>query len=83
MNEFIIIEKDGKEIECEVLCSFDCAENGKSYILCTDHSLNEKQEENIYAYSYIPNSNYENLRMVTTDIEKELINDVISQIKKM
>ena len=46
-SEKLIISKYGKNIECDFLFSFTCDDNGRDYIGYTDHSMNEKGEENL------------------------------------
>lgn len=81
-NEKITIEKDGQEVECDVLFTFDCKDNGKSYIGYTDHSKNEKNQENIYVSSFDPVLGMGNLESVETEEEKEMIEDVLKQIRE-
>ena len=40
-NTFTIVDKDGKEIECEVLFTFESDETKKNYIVYTDNSKDE------------------------------------------
>ena len=37
-NEKIVVLKDGKEVECDILFTFDSEDTGKSYIGYTDNS---------------------------------------------
>ena len=36
-NEKIVVLKDGKEVECDILFTFDSEDTGKSYIGYTDN----------------------------------------------
>lgn len=81
-DEKLIVEKDGKPVECEILFSFTCDDNGKVYIGYTDHSKNEKGEENIYTASYFPEKGYDMLESVVSDWELDMVNYAIEQIKK-
>lgn len=80
-NEKITINKDGQEIECDVLATFDCVENGKSYIVYTDHSKSEQGEEMVAAVSFDPvlESEFEN---VTEEDELAMIEEVLEEIRK-
>ena len=48
----ITIMKDGKEVECEVLFTFENDELKKQYIGYTDHSIGENGRKNIYVSSW-------------------------------
>lgn len=81
-EEKLVIQKNGVPVECEILFSFNCDDNGKTYIGYTDHSQNEKGEENIYTASYFPEKGYDMLENVTSEWEIEMVNYAIEQIKK-
>ncbi|MBR3897656.1 MAG: DUF1292 domain-containing protein [Bacilli bacterium] len=53
-NEKITIEKDGHEVECDVLFTFTLDETGKVYIGFTDHSKDNEGNEVLYVKSYDP-----------------------------
>lgn len=42
----------GEQLDCEGLFLFDSPETGKTYIVYTDHSINEEGYENVYASIY-------------------------------
>ena len=80
-QEKIIIEKEGKEVECDILFTFTCEDTGKGYVGFTDHSKNEKSEENIYTASYYPEKGYDVLEEIYTEEEKEMVKEVIESVK--
>ena len=41
-NTFKMITEDGKEVTCNVLFTFDSEETGKSYIVYTDNTKDER-----------------------------------------
>ena len=41
-NKFNVIDKDGNEIECEVLFTFESEETKKNYIVYTDNTKDNK-----------------------------------------
>ncbi len=77
----IVIEKDGKEVECEVLFTFDCEELGKSYVGYTDHSFSKDGRKNIYTASFDPAFGLGRLEEIETDAEKDMIIEVLEQIQ--
>lgn len=46
---FTIVDKSGKEVECEIVLILDIEELGKSVVLYTDHTLNAEGDPQIYA----------------------------------
>lgn len=83
----ITIIKDDKEVECEILISFDCEELGKSYLAFTDYSFDEDGRQNIYFASYYPDVDYENLEYnklepVTSPQEIEMLREILDNIEK-
>ena len=79
----LVILKDGKEVECDIYFSLVCNETKKGYIGYTDHSINDKGEENIIVSTYDPNRGTESLGEITTDQEWDLVKNVIAKIKEL
>lgn len=79
-KEKIIIERDGKKIECNVLFTFDCEETLKSYVGYTDHSVSEDGRKNIFVSSYDPLKPGFILEDITDPMELEMVNDVLESI---
>lgn len=79
-NDKITIEKDGKEIDCDILFTFDCDETKKSYVGYSDNTIGEDGRKTIYVSSYNP----ENEEIILEDIddkdELEMIQDVLAKI---
>lgn len=78
--EKITILKEEKEVECEVLFTFDCAETGKSYVGYTDHSFGNNGRKNIYVSSYDPIVGLGQLEDITNTNELEIVQSVLAQI---
>lgn len=79
-NEKIRLEVDGKEVEYDVLFTFDSEDTMKSYVGYTDHSIAANGRKNIYVSSYNPLSAEKVLEEVTDERELSMINDVLEQI---
>lgn len=77
-NEKVIIEKDGKSIECEILFTFDSEDTLKSYVGYTDNTIGSNERKNIYVSAYNPLSN--KLENVTDEKELEMIQDVLNKL---
>lgn len=76
----ITIVKNGKEVECEVLFTFENDELKKQYIGYTDHSIGENGRKNIYVSSYNPLLGTDKLEDITTQEELDMVKEVLSQI---
>ena len=79
-NEKIRLEVKGKEVEYDVLFTFDSEDTLKSYVGYTDHSIAANGRKNIYVSSYDPLSTEKVLEEVTDERELSMINDVLEQI---
>lgn len=75
--EKITILKDDKEVECEILFTFDCEETGKSYLGYTDHSFGSNGRKNIYVSSYDPVVGTGKLGDITSAYELEMVQEVL------
>ena len=47
--KFKVIDENGKEIECEVLFTFESDETNKNYIVYTDNTTDEGGNTKVYA----------------------------------
>ena len=80
-QEKIVVTKDGKEVECDVLFTFTSEDTYKGYIAFSDHSKNDKGEENIYFVSFML-SDPDTLIYDFDEAELAMFNNVIENIKK-
>ena len=81
-NEKIIILKDGEEVECDVLFTFDSEDTDKSYVGYSDDSVADNGRVNIYVSSYDPVLGMGSLEDITDKDELEMIHDVLLEIDK-
>ena len=76
-NEF------GETVECEVVMSYMCYENGNSYVFYTDNTYDYDGELNLYASRYLGEDNG---NMILEDIEDEsewlLLDKVLDKAKE-
>jgi len=79
--EKIIVEKDGKKVECDVLFTFDSPDTMKSYIGYTDNEV-VNGEKSIYVTSFDPLSDPIVYEEIVDEREKEMVDDVINQIRR-
>lgn len=81
-NEKIIILKDGEEVECDVLFTFDSVDTDKSYVGYSDHSKSDNGRVNIYVSSYDPVLGLGSLEDITDKEELEMVHNVLLEIDK-
>lgn len=79
---FTIVNDEGKEIECEVLFTFDSDETKKSYIVYTDNSKDEVGNTKVYASVFDPTGASSALLPVETDKEWLVIENILASIQE-
>ncbi|MBQ8659678.1 MAG: DUF1292 domain-containing protein [Bacilli bacterium] len=87
MNEekkgiFTIINDEGKEVECEILFTFDSDETKKSYIVYTDNTLDDQGSTKVYASVYDPTGNNPSLMPIETEKEWLVIENILSSVQE-
>lgn len=79
-KEKIHLNKNGRDVTCDVLFTFDCSNTNKSYVGYTDHSVGSNGRKNIYVSSFNPF----NINMVLEDVtdkrELDMVNEVLQQL---
>lgn len=81
-NEKIVINKNGKEVECDILFTFDSEDTGKAYVGYSDNSVGTNGRKNIYVSSFDPILGYGVLEDITTDEELAMVRDVLEEIDR-
>lgn len=79
---FKIIGEGGKEIECEVLFTFESDETKKNYIVYTDNTLDEQGNTKVYASIYNPNEENTNLIPIETEKEWKIIETILEELQQ-
>ena len=79
---FTIMNDEGKEIECEVLFTFDSDETKKSYIVYTDNTLDEEGNTKVYASVYDPTGQNPALMPIESDKEWLVIENILSSVQQ-
>lgn len=81
-NTFKIIDKDGKEIEFEILFTFESDETNKNYMVYTDNTIDEEGNTKVYASVFNPNAEPLELLPVETEREWKVIETIITSIEE-
>jgi uncharacterized protein YrzB (UPF0473 family) len=84
---FKLFDDDGKEVEYEVLFTFESDETKKNYIAYTDNTVDEEGNIKVYASIYEPKEDGtidENttLKPIETDAEWKIIETILDEIQK-
>ena len=79
---FTKVNDEGKEIECEILFTFDSDETKKSYIVYTDNTLDEEGSTKVYASVYDPTGQNPALMPIETEKEWLVIENILSSVQQ-
>ena len=81
-TKFTVLDENGKEVECEVLFTFDSEETNKSYIVYTDNTTDEEGNTKVYASIFNPNDEKTELIPIETDREWKIIETILETIQE-
>jgi len=81
-NIFTMTNDKGESIECEVVLTIDSDEYGKSYIVYTDHTMDDNGNIKTYASIYDPTGTSLDLLPVGSDEEWDMIESVLASAQK-
>lgn len=81
-NKFTVIDNEGKEIECEVLFTFESDETKKNYIVYTDNTKDEIGNIKVYASIFDPNSETTKLDPIETEKEWNIIENILETLQE-
>jgi len=70
---FKVTDEEGKEIECEVLFTFESDETKKNYIVYTDNTLDDEGNTKVYASIYNPDEEETKLLPIESDNSGKLL----------
>lgn len=81
-GKFTITNKNGKELECDVLFTFDSDEFKKSYIVFTDNTLDENGNIKVYANTYDPKGEDVSLGVIESEKEWKVIENLLASLEE-
>ena len=79
-NTFKVIDKDGNEIEFEILFTFESDETNKNYMVYTDNTKDSEGNTKVYASVFKPDEEPLELLPVETEREWRIIETIIESI---
>lgn len=77
-----VLNDEGREIECDVLFTFERPDTKKSYIVYTDNTKDEDGSIQVYASVYDPKGEDPALYPVETEAEWRLIDTILDKVQK-
>lgn len=78
---FKVKDKDGKEVECEVLFTFESEETKKNYMVYTDNTVDEEGNTKVYASIYTPDTETTVLEPIETEKEWKIIETILEELQ--
>ena len=81
-NTFKVIDREGKEIEFEILFTFESDETKKNYMVYTDNTKDEKGNTKVYASVFKPDAEPLELLPVETEREWKIIETILDSIQE-
>ena len=78
---FTVTDDAGKEVECEVLFTFESDETKKNYMVYTDNTTDEQGNTKVYASIYEPNQESTVLQPIGTEKEWKIIETILSELQ--
>ena len=78
---FKVMNDEGKEIECEVLFTFESDETKKNYIVYTDNTIDEDGNTKVFASIYNPGEDETKLLPIETDKEWKIIETILDELQ--
>jgi len=78
---FKVVNDEGKEVECEVLFTFESDETKKNYIVYTDNTLDEDGNTKVYASIYNPEEDETKLLPIESDKEWKIIETILEELQ--
>ncbi|MBQ8872104.1 MAG: DUF1292 domain-containing protein [Bacilli bacterium] len=78
---FKALNKDGVEVECEVLFTFESDETKKNYMVYTDNTTDENGNVRVYASIYNPDQPESDLIPIESEAEWKIIETILEEIQ--
>lgn len=78
---FKVENDEGKEIECEVLFTFESEKTGNNYIVYTDNTEDKDGNTKVYASIYNPEQDETKLLPIETDEEWRVIEIILDELQ--
>ena len=77
---FTIVNDEGKEVECEVLFTYEDEKTKKNYIAYTDNTLDDDGNTKVYASIFNPEEENPVLLPIESDSEWKMIEGILNSL---
>lgn len=81
-QKFVVLDENGKEIECEPLFTFESEETGKQYVVYTDNSVDKDGNVRVFASTYTVSEKGGELLPIKTEKEWKVIETILESIQE-
>lgn len=81
-GKITIKNNEGKQVECDVLFTFDDKDTKKSYIVFTDNTLDENDNIKVYANTFDSEGISEDLGEIKTEKEWQIIENLLASLQE-
>lgn len=81
-NTFTVMDENGKEVNCEVLFTFDSEETKNNYIVYTDNTTDDEGNVRVYASIFDPMSENTELKPIESEREWKIIETILESIQE-
>lgn len=78
---FKVVNEEGKEIDCEVLFTFESEETNKNYMVYTDNTIDAEGNTKVYASIYNPEGDSTKLIPIETEKEWKIIETILEELQ--
>ena len=79
---FKAVNNEGKEVECEVLFTFESDETKKNYMVYTDNTKDSEGNIKVYASIYDPDKPESELQPIESESEWKIIETILEEIQR-
>lgn len=80
-NVFKIFNDEGKEVECEVLFTFESDETHKNYMVYTDNTKDEQGNTKVFASIFDPTKETTVLEPIESEKEWNIIENILESLQ--
>ena len=81
-KKFMVLDENGKQVECEPLFTFESEETKKQYVVYTDNSRDEDGNVRVFASIYKMNDKGGELLPIKTEKEWKVIETILESIQE-
>lgn len=71
---------DGRVVDCDVIASFECTQNGKNYVIYTDNEVDTNGKVVLYAGIYLETEDGPTFMEIGSDEEWQMVEEFLDQL---